>query len=256
MGQAARKSCRQKLFSSLQHTYAVWVPLRRLHSEYHGVHWSKSSHSVNLSTHLHPPQMLRMGGDVTLLHIHLHARVPSYAQRPYIYWNKKDDTTDTQTEHVHRLSDGTNALLKLTLIICPLFCSGSQPTCDNTLIPDVFCERSARDNVILRWVKDSVEWGRNVSLVRNTAWPCRPVPWRMNRWLWSPCDKKHFLSIKVHSKIWHNSLMINRKHVITCTVHIEANTADCELIEHTHNRNIGLYWIKIKDKLTQIKERK
>lgn len=35
------------------------------------------------------------------------------------------------------------------------------------------------------WVREWVEMGRKVSFWRKTAWPWRPVPWRMKRWLWS-----------------------------------------------------------------------
>lgn len=45
----------------------------------------------------------------------------------------------------------------LTLIFSYLLASGSAPTCDNTFIPEDFCDLSAKDNVILRWVNDSVE---------------------------------------------------------------------------------------------------
>lgn len=44
------------------------------------------------------------------------------------------------------------------------------------------CKRSLRESV---WVCVS---HLKVSLVLNTACPCNPVPWRMNRWLWSPCS--------------------------------------------------------------------
>lgn len=74
----------------------------------------------------------------------------------------------------------------LTLIFSYLLASGSAPTWDNTFMPEDFCDLSAKDKVILRWVNDSVEWGLNDNFVRNTAWPCKPVPWRINKWLWSP----------------------------------------------------------------------
>lgn len=57
----------------------------------------------------------------------------------------------------------------LTLIFSYLLASGSAPTCDKTLMPEDFCDLSAKDKVILRWVNDSVECGRNDNFVRNTA---------------------------------------------------------------------------------------
>ena len=41
-------------------------------------------------------------------------------------------------------------------------------------MPDVLDDLSAMERVIFLWVWESVEWGRNESLVLNTAWPCRP----------------------------------------------------------------------------------
>ena len=55
-----------------------------------------------------------------------------------------------------------------------------------TLIPAALLLLSAMLRVSFWWVKESVECGRKESFVLNTAWPCRPVPCLMNRWLKSP----------------------------------------------------------------------
>ena len=67
-----------------------------------------------------------------------------------------------------------------------LLASGSRPTCEMTLIPAALLLLSAMLRVSFWWVKESVECGRKESFVLNTAWPCRPVPCLMNRWLKSP----------------------------------------------------------------------
>lgn len=93
---------------------------------------------------------------------------------------------DKEHLYLNKLREHTTKLL-LTFNNVALSWSGLRPTCDRILIPLVFCERSAKDKVIFLCVKLSVEWGRKLNFVRNTACPCKPVPCRINRWLWSPC---------------------------------------------------------------------
>ena len=66
-------------------------------------------------------------------------------------------------------------------------------TCERTLTPVVLRDRSAKEERIFLWVKLSVECGLKDSLVLKTAWPCRPVPCLMNRWLWSPWNEKEHI---------------------------------------------------------------
>ena len=62
--------------------------------------------------------------------------------------------------------------------------------------------RWASRPIIFLWVNEFVEYGRNVSFVLNTAWPCRPVPCRMNKWLKSPMRGIVFISRKkVNSEV-------------------------------------------------------
>ena len=98
----------------------------------------------------------------------------------YSYWKNRPAFRDgiSWSMYVH------------TLILSRRCDSGSFPTAGRTRIFWALENRSAMDNVIFLCVWLSVECGLNVSLLLNTACPCRPVPKYTLIWYGHRCTRE------------------------------------------------------------------